>query len=105
MLKKAKGITYYCNIASPCIVENSTIKYVDYDLDIKLFPNGAIKVLDEKEYSVHKEKYQYSEDLDKVLYMQLDFVRSLMENKQFPFDDSSIEQFYENFEELIRKKK
>lgn len=105
MLKKTKGITYYCNIASPCIVENSTIKYVDYDLDIKLFPNGIIKILDEKEYSLHKEKYQYSGDLDKVLYKQLDYVRLLMEDKKFPFDDKCIEQFYEKFEENIRKKK
>ena len=105
MLKKAKGITYYCNIASPCIVENSTIKYVDYDLDIKLFPNGTIRILDEKEYLAHKEIYGYSEDLNKVLYSQLDFVRSLMEEGSFPFSNKKIEQFYEEFEEIIKKKK
>ena len=105
MLKKTKGITYYCNIASPCIVENSTIKYVDYDLDIKLFPNGTIKILDEKEYLAHKEIYGYCEDLNKVLYSQLDYVRSLMEEGSFPFCNKKIEQFYEEFEEIIKKKK
>lgn len=103
MLKENRGITYYCNIASPCIVENSTIKYVDYDLDIKLFANGNIKILDEKEYLVHKEKYGYSEDLNTVLYKQLEFVRQKMINREFPFSDKAIEKFYNTFIETIKK--
>ena len=37
---KHDGICYYCNIASPSIVGKDCIKYIDYDLDAKLFTNG-----------------------------------------------------------------
>ena len=34
------------NIASPYIIEEGTIKYIDYDLDLRVFPDGSFKVLD-----------------------------------------------------------
>src|SRR5574344_1353077 len=35
---KPTGIYFYCNIASPTIIEEKTIKYIDYDLDLRIFP-------------------------------------------------------------------
>ena len=43
---KKDGIYYYCNIASPFIIEDNTIKYIDYDLDLRVFPRGEYKILD-----------------------------------------------------------
>ena len=37
---RGEGIHYYCNIASPVIIEDDVIKYVDYDLDFVYF-NGT----------------------------------------------------------------
>ena len=34
---KGRGICYYCNMASPIIIEDNTIKYIYYDLDVKVF--------------------------------------------------------------------
>jgi uncharacterized protein len=48
---KDTGINYYCNIASPFIMEQKTIKYIDYDLDIKVFADGSYKILDLKEFN------------------------------------------------------
>ncbi len=64
---KKEGITYYCNIASPFIIEEDTIKYIDYDLDLRVFPNGSFKILDRQEYKYHKKKMNYSDDLDVVV--------------------------------------
>ena len=64
---KKDGIYYYCNIASPFIIEENTIKYIDYDLDLRIFPKGEFKVLDKLEYQYHKNKMNYSEDLDMVI--------------------------------------
>ena len=64
---KKDGIYYYCNIASPFIIEEGTIKYIDYDLDLRVFPNGQYKVLDRLEYNYHKKIMNYCEDLDKVV--------------------------------------
>ena len=64
---KKDGIYYYCNIATPFILEEGTIKYIDYDLDLRIFPKGDFKVLDKLEYEYHKKIMNYSNDLDKVI--------------------------------------
>ena len=64
---KKDGIYYYCNIATPFIIEEKTIKYIDYDLDLRIFPNGDYKILDRLEYNYHKKIMNYSEDLDTVI--------------------------------------
>lgn len=64
---KKDGIYYYCNIATPFIIEDETIKYIDYDLDLRIFPKGDYKVLDKLEYEYHKKKMNYSRDLDLVI--------------------------------------
>ncbi len=64
---KKDGIYYYCNIASPYIIEENTIKYIDYDLDLRIFPSGEYKVLDRLEYKYHKKLMNYPNDLDYVI--------------------------------------
>ena len=64
---KKNGIYYYCNIASPFIIEENTIKYIDYDLDLRIFPRGDFKILDKLEYEYHKKKMRYSKKLDIVI--------------------------------------
>jgi protein associated with RNAse G/E len=64
---KKDGMTYYCNIATPYIIEDKTIKYIDYDLDLRIFSNGTYKILDAMEYKYHKKTMSYSDDLDMVI--------------------------------------
>lgn len=69
---KKDGIYYYCNIASPFIIEDNTIKYIDYDLDLRIFPSGEYKVLDKMEYKYHKKLMEYSDELDVVINRAMD---------------------------------
>ena len=101
---KEDGVCYYCNIASPSLVDKNHIKYIDYDLDAKLFPDGEIRLLDEKEYLRHKDLYNYSPELDEVLRYQTKEIVRKMEAKEFPFQDSLIHHYYDKFERLINKK-
>ncbi len=100
MLKK-EGVCYYCNIASPSLVEKDNIKYIDYDLDAKLYPNKEIKVLDEREYLAHSHLFGYSQELNKVLRYQTSQIVKKMKNKEFPFDDEKILEYYDNFSKAI----
>ena len=100
---KKEGICYYCNIASPSVIDGDSIKYIDYDLDAKLFPNGDIRLLDQREYLHHKEKYNYSEELDTVLKYTMEKIVSLMKKKEFPFDDDSIRNYYDEFLKSFNK--
>ena len=47
---KPNGIFYYCNIASPYVIDEGILKYIDYDLDLRVFNDGAFKILDRNEY-------------------------------------------------------
>ena len=98
---KTDGVCFYCNIASPSIIENDFIKYVDYDLDVKLYPGGGIRLLDEKEYRFNKKKYQYSDDLDKVLRYETEKIEKKMNERSFPFDEQKIMEYYEQYMKFL----
>ena len=85
---KKEGVTYYCNIASPFIIEDDTIKYIDYDLDLRVFPTGSFKILDRQEYKYHKKKMNYSDDLDKVVTNALSELITEYQNGVKMFDMS-----------------
>lgn len=94
---KEQGVTYYVNLASPYINDKGTIKYIDYDLDMKLYPDNQVKIIDVKEYVFHKKKYSYSDDIDTILRFNLKEIKSIMESRKFPFDDQKIKEYYEKF--------
>lgn len=103
---KKEGITYYCNIATPYIIEEDTIKYIDYDLDLRIFPNGSYKILDRMEYKYHKRIMNYSEDLDKVVNNALDELISLYcEGKLSVFDKEKNLKYYEQYKKIKEEEK
>lgn len=42
---------WYCNIASPVVIEDNRISYRDFALDLLVFPDGRQVVLDEDEFA------------------------------------------------------
>ena len=94
---KKNGIYFYCNIASPFLIENNTIKYIDYDLDLRVFPDGSFKVLDRGEYNYHKKKMNYSDDIDKILKSELTDLIELARAKEGPFNKLEIEKYYQKY--------
>ena len=70
---KKHGLYYYCNIASPFIIENNVIKYIDYDLDLRVFPDGGFRV--SKLIALKKENYG-------------------------PFEDGIVKKYYEMYKNL-----
>ncbi|MEG1495545.1 MAG: DUF402 domain-containing protein [Bacilli bacterium] len=100
---KKNGIYYYCNIASPYILEGKTIKYIDYDLDLRVFPDGSFKILDRGEYNYHKVKMSYSEDIDKVIKSELTVLIELAKAKEGPFRPGRVESYYNVYKDLKEK--
>lgn len=96
MLKKS-GLTYYVNLASPFVIDSKRIKYIDYDLDLKLYPNNDIRLIDVKEYGYHRKKYNYGADIDQILRYNINQVKYYMENGLFPFNDEKIKNYYDTF--------
>ena len=100
---KKDGIYYYCNIASPFVIEGSTIKYIDYDLDLRVFPDGSFKILDKGEYNYHKSKMNYSDDLDAILKDELNILIDKCKTKKFPFDKDKIEFYHKKYCDIKEK--
>lgn len=101
---KEKGITYYVNIASPCVEDNHILKYIDYDLDVKLLPTGNKKLLDINEFNVHSEALQYNENIKKKLYETVKDIYDMMDNKTYPFNDDKIKELFEEFNKKVEAK-
>ena len=101
---KKDGTYYYCNIASPFIIEEDTIKYIDYDLDLRVFANGRYKVLDQGEYLYHKEKMNYSDDLDFVLTEELNNLIEMSKKKQNPFNKDLNYKYYLQYKKYKKGK-
>ena len=101
---KSKGVYYYCNIASPFIIEENVIKYIDYDLDLRVFPNGSFKILDRGEYHYNKRKMNYSSDLDNILKSELTVLIDKVRNKEYPFNTEIINGFYEQYKSVKNEK-
>lgn len=100
---KKTGIYYYCNIASPFIIEKNTIKYIDYDLDLRVFPDGSFKVLDRGEYNYHKKIMNYSDDIDKILKQELTILINKVREKEYPFNKETIETYYKLYKTATTK--
>lgn len=94
---KKNGIYYYCNMASPFIIEDDTIKYIDYDLDLRVFPDGSFKVLDRGEYKYHKQLMNYSEDIDYILKQELTTLINMVRNKELAFKKNAVDKYYEEY--------
>ncbi len=90
---KKIGIYYYCNMASPFIIENNTIKYIDYDLDLRVFPDGSFKVLDRGEYKYHKNLMNYPESIDKILKFELTKLIDTVRRKESAFAAGEVEKY------------
>lgn len=101
---KKDGIYYYCNIASPFVVEEKTIKYIDYDLDLRVFADGAFKILDRGEYNYHKKKMNYSSKLDTIIKKELSKLIEKAKKKSSPFKHEEIEEYYKLYKKLKGKR-
>ena len=100
---KDDGIFYYCNIASPFVLDNHILKYIDYDLDLRVFSDGAFKILDRNEYNYHKRIMNYPKEINYIIKEELSSLIEMKKAGVFPFDKESIEHYLEIFKKIRNK--
>lgn len=100
---KPNGIFYYCNIASPYIIDDGIIKYIDYDLDLRVFNDGAFKILDRNEYNYHKKIMKYPKEINFIIKNELSSLIEMKKSSVFPFNVETIEYYYKSFREITNK--
>jgi protein associated with RNAse G/E len=84
------GIRYYCNMASKPLLNGNVITYIDYDLDVVLYPNGKIAVLDRDEYEHNAKLYRYPDSIQNHVENALTTLIDRIEERQLPFTDEHI---------------
>ena len=97
MFKEA-GISYYANIASPTILsaKGDTLKFIDYDVDIRLDSAGKVQVVDLVEFRVNSKLYSYP---DNIIRMIQEVVLELIDKakaREFPFNNDLYISYLEN---------
>ena len=97
---KKYGLFYYCNIASPFLIDDNIIKYIDYDLDLRVFPDGAFKVLDRNEYNYHSKVMHYPKEIDIILKKELSNLIDMEQSSITPFNKKVIDEYYEKYIKL-----
>lgn len=103
VILKSNKLQYYINIASPFIIEDNAIKYIDYDLDYRVLINKNFKRLDENEFLENSSNFSYpnklinkirevDEWLNKKLYKREDLI-----DKNFVFDlyNKNVKDYHE----------
>ncbi|WP_159519751.1 DUF402 domain-containing protein [Erysipelothrix urinaevulpis] len=96
MIRK-KGVYYYCNLASPSIYDGESLKNIDYDLDVKKFPDGKVIVLDEDEFLDHQVKMNYSDEIIEIVETEKNKLVERAEYSYFPFNEKLIYQYFNQY--------
>ena len=94
---KDNGLFYYCNIASPYVMDNRILKYIDYDLDLRVFPDGAFKILDRNEYNYHKKLMNYPKEINFIIKSELSSLIETKKKNEHPFNKELIENYFKIF--------
>lgn len=91
------GVYYYCNMSSPFVFDHNAIKYIDYDLDVKVFPDMSYTLLDEDEYEEHRQLMNYPQVIDSILKANLQKLIQWVEQRRGPFAPDFIEAWTNRF--------
>ena len=94
---KPDGIHYYCNIGSPYTIDDEALKYIDYDLDIKVFPDREFKVLDKFEYQRNAALMGYSDELKRIIKYEMAQLKRDIKTNAFPFVDQTVLDYWQRF--------
>lgn len=76
---------WYCNVSTPVEFDGEHLRWIDLDLDVRVWPNGRLAVCDEDEFLDHSEIMAYPPDIANAR-RAVDELLSLAERRAFPFD-------------------
>ena len=81
---------FYCNIATPAIFDGSTLRYIDLQLDVRVFVEPAgwrVEVLDEDEFEAARVRYAYPDEVVAKALAAIEEVERMSAAREFPFSD------------------
>ncbi|WP_373681351.1 MULTISPECIES: DUF402 domain-containing protein [Aneurinibacillus] len=97
---RTDGIYYYCNIGSPFLFRNDLLTYIDYDLDVKVYPDMSYNILDKEEFALHSRRMQYPQDVIQLVHKGVQEVVTWIQERRGPFHPGFVERWYERYLQL-----
>ena len=88
-----KGVIF----ASPTILDDGYLRYIDYDLDVKLYPDGMIRELDQKEYRVHAKRFAYPDWVQRKCQKAEEEIEHMMKEGIAPFNEELCNRIFAEF--------
>lgn len=94
---RTDGIYYYCNLGSPFVYDEEALKYIDYDLDVKVYPDMTYAILDEDEYEYNREHMGYPDVIDQILKQNIDKLIRWIRQRKGPFSPDFVDIWYDRY--------
>ncbi|SYV96825.1 Protein of uncharacterised function (DUF402) [Mycoplasmopsis edwardii] len=95
MFKAGVGKSYYTNLASYPIFEENTIKFIDYDLDLKSYPTKELQIVDKEEFNENSLAYGYSPQIKSKILNEVKNIVELYSTNEYFFNDGIIDYYLE----------
>lgn len=97
---RSKGIYYYCNLASPVVFDGEALKNIDYDLDVKVFPDYNYHILDRDEFIQHQIEMKYPEQIIDIVEVEMQRLIQVIKGRHVPFKEETINSYFEKYLKL-----
>ncbi|WP_400164724.1 DUF402 domain-containing protein [Brevibacillus sp. TJ4] len=91
------GIYYYCNLGSPFTLKGQLLSYIDYDLDVKVFPDMTYTILDEEEFLMHSKQMKYPPFVVERVQLALQEVIEWVRARRGPFQNGFVQRWYDRY--------
>jgi protein associated with RNAse G/E len=98
---RENGIGYYSNLASPYVIDKEALKYIDYDLDIRVSTDGYRHLLDVEEYKRHSQQWDYPEDIQRILWAHVKILDDMIKDKKGPFSQNYIDMWFSRYKKIL----
>lgn len=93
LIRKA-GYYLYTNLASPFIFEDNTIKFIDYDLDIKYYPGSSVHLVDVQEHKSNSIEYNYPADVMRRVNDSKNMLLKMIAQEKFVYNKKVTAYYY-----------
>ena len=77
--------------------EHGALKYIDYDLDVKVYPDMTYNLLDEDEYEYHRKQMNYPDAIDQILQKNVEKLLFWVRQRKGPFSAEFIDTWYDRY--------
>lgn len=82
---------FYCNVNMPPAFDGTVLDYVDLDIDIVVWPNFRMQILDRDEFAENAALYGYSEAVMTRANAAVSELQEMIAERAFPFSADEFE--------------